>query len=1049
MNVISSVKQRAIFFILLESLALWLGIAAISFAITPISTVLAGIIFILSPLPSIYYFVKKGLYFLNDRNIARLIEKAYPEFENRLSAVFDLDEGNYSEFLVEKLLEETNELLAKVNPGKVYHPDTRLFRFSLYSLAGFLILFNVFADKYTRSILDLVGAGIRDQKYAVIKPARVTAFSDSTVTLKLLPVNFKAESTKIMVYGDSSKMVLTPDTILSGMLIYRLRALRPGIYHARSIDGFISNAVFLKIVEKPFIDSVVVKAKMPSYLGSSVYTVKNPRYLAYLGGTRLELLVYSITSDSVRWGSKILKRQNSAYHLNLTVRDTLNLRFTLFHSELSTYSPYEISVIPINDNPPGVEILFPQGTVNLPEDMKVPLIVRSYDDFGLKSLGLVIKYANHVSDTIIKRFKGEFEDTTALKVSLENLSMMPGDEAYIYAVATDLKNQSDTSDALIVRFPTLEEMYQQSQAVSDTGITTIKDIKKHTEKIMEKINQLETLLKSERKVDWSKKQSLKELVENEKKFLEQVKKSFERINKSLEQLQQQINMDPELIKKIQEIQKLFQESMTDELRKMLENLNKLMQKKVTPEQLAKALENLKLNQEVLKRNLERMENILKKFAEEQKLKEFAERMRELENEEEILKSRIEAGDTSSAILSKQKEITKKIENLKREISEFSKNVSDKKLQKSLENLANVDFKSLEQMSTQSASSIEKGDKEGALKRMEKTAQKMEDVAQKLENMRKNLVNRRKKELVEKIRKVRQGLIFSSSLQVKVNKSVPELKRNVKTSYFNLAQDEEAALSATQQSFKGMLEIFKNTMALSPKALGLTYGAMETMKGIKTSFELFRTPSPSELSKALAYVNLAILELYGAEKNLQQGKGSSTYLEEAMKKLSEAARKQASLNQQGKSMMSMPNPAMSQLLSMAAQQAAIQQLVNQAMKLSQGSQNLARMLQEISKEMSEVEKALKQGKYNEKIYRKQKRLLVRLLEAQRSIHKQEFARRRESKTGKSYKTTSPGEVKEEVLRKRIKTLLFDIDRDKSIPEDYKVLIKAYLKSLLEE
>jgi translation initiation factor 2B subunit (eIF-2B alpha/beta/delta family) len=66
---------------------------------------------------------------------------------------------------------------------------------------------------------------------------------------------------------------------------------------------------------------------------------------------------------------------------------------------------------------------------------------------------------------------------------------------------------------------------------------------------------------------------------------------------------------------------------------------------------------------------------------------------------------------------------------------------------------------------------------------------------------KELLEKRKKELVEKIRKVRQSLIFVSGLQINVNNSIRNLNRSLKVSYFDLAQQEEAALSATETSFR--------------------------------------------------------------------------------------------------------------------------------------------------------------------------------------------------------------------------------------------------------
>ncbi len=1045
MNIISRVRRRILLITLVEASLLVAGIISFSFLFLPITTAVFLLSLLLSPLVFVAYFFKKYWKFRKDVTIAELVEKNYPDFKNRLITLVSLEsEEDYSRFLVEKLKRETDELLKNVSPSRVYRFDSFVLHLSVVSIILSLILFPLSPEKYTWSLMRLRGDVPEIVKSGVLKPPHIKVFSDTTFNIYLKPVNFHPDSVPLLLISGEDTTLTFPDTSSDTLCVYTFRGLLPGKYILTAKD-FRVNPAYIKVVEKPFIDSVIVVARMPRYLGSEVYSTKNPGYLAYLTGTRLSLYVFSTLSDSIKYGEKVSTGGYGEFHL--TVKDTQDIQFTLFKSGLKVVSPYRISVIPISDNPPDVEILFPQGYVDLPEDMKIPLIIRSYDDFGLMKTGVLIVFNNVKKDSTVKIYHGEYDDTLSLTLDLSGISMMPGDELSIYATATDLKNQSDTSEALVVRFPTLEELYRETAAAGDSGAMQIQSVKEHTDRLMEKIKQIETLVKSEKNVDWSKKESLKELIQEEKKFIEQVKRSFEKINRSLNEIQQKLSLDPEIAQKIQEIQKLFEESMTEELKRILENLNKLMQKRVTPEQLAQALEKLKVNQEMLRQNLERMENILRRFREEQKLKEFAERLRELESQELILKNRYSSGDTSA--VKRQKEIEKEVENIRKEMEEFSKEVDDNLLKKSLRDILQKDFSKLRESLSGSVKNMDQGKKDEALSEIEESAKRMEDIASRLEETRKQLVGKRKRELIERIRKVRQELVFVSGLQMDVEKSVKQLKTSIKNSYFDVAQKQAATYNATETAFREMMDIFKNTMALNPRALGLTYGAMETMKKMKMSLETFRTPGENDITRTLAFINLAIMELYGAEKNLQKQGGSSTYFEEAMKKLSEAAKKQSGLNQQGRSLMSMPNPSMNQLLGMAARQAAIRRLVEEAMKLTKSYSTLSRMLGEIAKEMEDVEKSLKSGRYDSKIFKKQKKLLVKLLEAQRSIHKQEFTRKRESNPGKVYSTRSPEKLKQEVIRRRIKSLLFDIDRNRNIPEDYRVLIKAYLKSLLED
>jgi uncharacterized phage infection (PIP) family protein YhgE len=185
------------------------------------------------------------------------------------------------------------------------------------------------------------------------------------------------------------------------------------------------------------------------------------------------------------------------------------------------------------------------------------------------------------------------------------------------------------------------------------------------------------------------------------------------------------------------------------------------------------------------------------------------------------------------------------------------------------------------------------------------------------------------------------------------------------------------------------------------------------------------------------------------KSKCSGQGSSTGFEEMMKKLSEMARKQARLNEQTQSLLPLQAQIpKEQLARLAAEQEAIRQALERMKEGLTRAQGLLRALEKAAKEAKEVSEELKRGRVNERLLKKQEKILARMLEVQRSIHKQEFSRRRKSSPGKPFKPEPPPELRTAWEREKLRRGLLEL-RNPLIPQEYRSLIKAYFQSLMRE
>ena len=98
-------------------------------------------------------------------------------------------------------------------------------------------------------------------------------------------------------------------------------------------------------------------------------------------------------------------------------------------------------------------------------------------------------------------------------------------------------------------------------------------------------------------------------------------------------------------------------------------------------------------------------------------------------------------------------------------------------------------------------------------------------------------------------------------------------------------------------------------------------------------------------------------------------------------------------------------------------------------------------------MKQVEEALRQGRLGDEVEQKQQHILSRLLDAQRSVNRQDFEPRRESRPGEDAGRATPAALPAELLREsdRLRLDLLKAQADR-YPSQYRAFIEAYLRAL---
>jgi hypothetical protein len=1041
----SIIRRRLYWIATAEALFLLLGFLSVGLILSAFGiglTLFLPVGFLLS----IAYLIIRILNHHTDYKIALLVEKSHPEMKERLISLVELEgksferEG-YSQFLMERLREEVGELLKGVKIKEVIGLRSFPFRFFYLSSLIFLFLFSLFTTDYLKEWL-----GEKFPPLFVVYPGD-TQYFEGTKPIVYLSLFGGSNATLYLMKG---KETLVFSSSGDQVIKFDLPPLKIGDYkYFVRVEESTSDTYKLSILEIPYFKYLSVRIRYPPYTGLGEEIFDEPTFLTPLEGSRLIFGGEFEGADSFKVfldDEVYAKIENITFNFDFTAKDPTLVSFEFYTANLNRKGLRKIRVNPIHDSPPSVHITEPAGDIEVPEDMRV--FIRGYaeDDLGLKSSQLVYVFED-TGRIFIKEFKpGTLLDSLGIDFDLTTLSLLPGDEVYVYLEVEDIKGQRAKSSEIRIRFPTPEEIYEEFAEATESGERFASSLMEKARKMVERIEEIEELFKREKSVDWAKREKVREILQEQKKLLGELEERLRELEEDLEKFGASASLDYELLEKIEEVRQLFEETMTEELRKALERLEEAL-KKLNPKDIEKALYELKINEEMLKESLERTAEILKRYRQELELERLAELAERLASMQRELLERMERAESSEELtqLAKEEELLREeLKELQKRMEELGEEIEDDTtVSESLKEISEEEVGQASSLMQSASQSLSSGDKSNAMKSGRMAEMKLGQIAMKLKNLRESLVGSRMAELLEEMQGVLGELLFLSEEQEEL---ISKLSGGMDP--LELASKEEGIRRGAERIMEQLVEISKKTFFVSPRLIATVSQAAKRMEGARDMMkELRQGPALRIAEEGLLLLNLAAYQLLQSQSACSKG-CSSTGFEEAMQQMAQAAQMQASIMRQSQSLLPLPLPSTEELARIAAEQEAVRRMIEEIRESLMSEEGLLRALEAAEKEAEEVKRELEEGRLTREIIRKQERILSRLLEAQRSIRKRGFRRERISRPGKEYMKTPPPELQLAKERERIRRALLDLRR-RDYPPEIKRLIEAYYKTLLED
>jgi hypothetical protein len=1039
-------------------------------------------------------FIKKTPF----TQVALRLEKSYGKLQSRLIASLELydkllvNRENYSVALIEKTIEEAGgeikDLDFRVAVYKRKRPYQRLALSLLVLIFAFVVserTFSHVALLYSNPMLDIPRPTNLTLEMTPLFP-QVIKNEDVTITItasgekvRRIDFNFRFDDDR-WVSVPAEKV---PDEEGGGdsTFTYTFRKIKRDITFFARAKEIKTSTGQVSVLDPPNLIDVSIKLVYPAYTGlpdqelalndGSVTAIRGTdvfftgklnkpvksAVMVFDDGSRRELAI-----ESEKLSGRFAVNRNGSYHIEVADE-----------ADLKNPHPIEYDIVCLEDYHPQVNITFPAVDIDLDESMTVPIEASLFDDFGFSKLELVYwrfsegkEYARERS--ILKRDFGE-ETEVFIRYNwyLEPLHLLPGDLVYYYLEVYDNDavsgSKSSVSKTYSARLPSLDEIMADITGSQEEVYKDFSEVVGTQRELRDELKELSREMLKLSEVDWEKKQQIQGTLDRQKEIADKLEEIADQMEETIEKFEKNQLATAEMLEKMEEIRELFEEVATPELREAMKKLQEALEK-MDPDLIQQAMKNFELSVEQINENLDRMLAIMQKFQLEQKLDTLAKMAQKLAEQQQQINEQLGQCNSDkevSDLQMPQQQQQQGLNNL-RDQFEQTKELNRELNMLSQQDLQNADSKvnspELDQMMSQMMQNLGMCNAGKSSQSGQKLEQDFQDMAQMFQQMLQRMQNQQMAMLTGMIRKAIADILYLSHDQENIidssqrDISLPENRREI-------ASRQKDIETAVDRVARNVSELTRESLFINTSVMERLGAALKSMQEAIEKLNA-RTPTKVQSSQveAMAALNKSVEILMSSLDQLSQCQSSScTGMQSMMQKLSQMASQQQMLNQQTQMMLPIPGQqalTLSQqqaLQRMAAQQESIRKNLQELLDEYTGSTDgqLLGRIDELGEEMKKVSEQLKAHNLDRHVVQRQERILSRLLDAQKSVNRRDYSRRREARTAgdiirRGPQSLSSGNTGDEKLAEDIKKALTE-----KYPRRYENQIKEYFKALAED
>jgi hypothetical protein len=1041
-----------------------------------------------------YRFAKPILRREGRERLALRLEEAFPELEDHLIASVELESRltlnpeNYSTDLIRAIIKKASELIGGIDYRLAVdkHPLFRWGKISLGLVALGVVLILVFPAGFKGSLYlfshPLTEIERPPDFIFEVSPGDAEILKNEPLLITAKAIGKKPPEVEIRWQNQGSETVyserMEPEVKAAGDssdydFSYEFKEVRRSFSYRLEARGERSPLYTVSVLDPPRITGLRLTFDYPRYSGIPATVVdQNDGNIVALVGTKVTI---QASSNKKLQGAKLVFEKGGAHQMEVegqrAVDEIKVNKEDSYRIELTDSSgnanpePITYRITPLSDAYPTVEITSPGANVDLNETRLLPLSFEAYDDYGFSSLQLhyfLESEGGRSPERSLNVPVGEKGSTHLLSDynwDLTNLGMIPGDVVTYYLEVQDNDRisgpKAGRSQSFTARFPSLDEILSDLDIRREGEVSDLEEVLKQERWLQEKLQEYSRELRRSLPEDWQEKKELESALQKQKELSDRLAQVADQMEESIGKEEENRLNTVEMLSKMMEVRQLLEEVATPELKEALRRLQEALER-MSPAELQRALEKFQMNQEELLQNLERTLALLKQLQVEQKLDALIQLAEKLLAEQNDINQSLKSAETSE----EQEQLSRRegqqgedFQTLQKQFSSFQNCCQQSGLvpQETLkEAQQKLDSGEIPENISEMQQNLQGSQMQKAGKCGSKLSESFSSLLADFQSMQQCMNSCLSEEITRAIKKATFDLLYLSGGQEGLYDEV-EARKYRDPELRSLALEQKNLESGTYKVLEDVRKVSEMTFFIPfeiSKTISLAAGEMEAAtKRLDARDPNART---SQI-KAMANLNRAADMLLQALDRMKSS-GSASGAASMLQQLQGLAQRQESLNQQSAQALGSQQRLFmghqDMLERLAAEQEAIRETLRELFEQMQGEGQTLGRLEGTEEEMSKVIEDLKRRKLDQEVVDRQERILSRLLDYQKSLHRQDYTQKRRAETAEDMLRRSPpeltdlGETKDE-RKEEIKKAL-----QESYPLQYEELVKAYFRRLSE-
>lgn len=740
----------------------------------------------------------------------------------------------------------------------------------------------------------------------------------------------------------------------------------------------------------------------PRYIHRKSETLSGKTRIIVPQGTEVEFTFHTRDVDSILINDSI--SINSVYKIVALKSTKFNVK--LFNNWNATDPiPFTIEVVP--DAYPDIQVQ------NFHEDFAKQTYYSGLiaDDYGFTKLLYHFEVDGKPNQSFVKDIpidKKNIRTSFYYSIDIDTLTLYRGDEikAYFEIFDNDGINgpKSRRSEVFYLMLPTTEQLDSIADNAENEILNNLNQRSDELENLRKDIEDMLRDLMSKKELDWSDKEKMKELLEKEKEIQEEWNKIQEEQKELSDFIKENELSSEELIKKQEEINKLFDEVIPDEMKKLMEEIEQLLSE-MPRERMQEIMKDLKKNNEALQQMMDRNLSLLEQLKVEKDMNQLMDEMQKLADELMNNTDSISAQDAENQF--------NKMEQRLDSIMEQNQGLSNPfDIQKDEEA-----FEEIQQDLENAEESEDGGEHESAKKQKQKAGNKMKEMA---ENMNSLMMGGGMEQLAEDAYLVRillENVVRSSHAEEALMQEISTMKKDDPTVSQKISRQKEIS-----DNFAMVEDSLRKMANRQPMIKNFVFNELQvidqqTESAMQDVLELrFANATQKQQNAMMSMNNLALMlaESLNEMESQMEGSSSSSCSKPGKSKGQQGKPKQMKdmkdlQNQLGEQLKKLqqqmqqqqqdgtPMPEMSEELArMAAQQELIREGMQEILEEMKKNGMLGDDgINEIMKDMEKLEEDLVNKRITNQTIKRQKDIMSRMLKAENAQQEREKEEKRKS------------------------------------------------------